>query len=231
MLKHFLLLTALGAGLAAMSQCPYVGAVNGGSTVLNGAYVEETIPIKQLMSYPPLREADVMWSKRIWREIDLREKMNHPLYYPMEPTDGRASLWDLIKCATLDGNLTAYSPGPLLDEDEFKQAYTVAELNQIYNSIDSVTTIDIDSDEPITVEVIDALESSEIKKYRIKEDWFFDRKRSVMEVRIVGIAPVKEVIGEDGELRGYAPVFWLYFPECRYVFANAKVFNRKKLEF
>ena len=27
-------------------------------------------------------------------------------------------------------------------------------------------------------------------------------------------------------MRGYAEMFWLYFPECRYVFANWDVFNR-----
>ena len=76
------------------------------------------------------------------------------------------------------------------------------------------------------VEQLDELESREIKRYRIKEDWFFDKQRGVMDVRIIGIAPMKEVRGQNGDFRGYAPVFWLYFPECRYVLANSKVFNR-----
>src|SRR5690606_9821990 len=67
----------------------------------------------------------------------------------------------------------------------------------------------------------------DIKMYRIKEDWIFDKQRSTMDIRIIGIAPMREVRGEDGEVRGYAPVFWLYYPECRYLFANWDAFNRE----
>ncbi|QQR85342.1 MAG: gliding motility protein GldN [Flavobacteriales bacterium] len=69
------------------------------------------------------------------------------------------------------------------------------------------------------------LESRDIKQYRLKEDWIFDKQRGVVDVRIIGIAPMKEVRGEDGELRGHAPLFWLYYPECRYVFAQFDAFN------
>jgi gliding motility associated protien GldN len=85
----------------------------------------------------------------------------------------------------------------------------------------------LDTEEWTEVIVEDAVETSEIKQYLLKEDWFFDRQRSVMEVRIIGMAPMQEVRGDDGEVRGFAPIFWLYFPECRYVFANSKVFNRQ----
>ena len=52
--------------------------------VLDGIYVKEHHPAKRVIPYTPLREADVMWLKRIWRVLDLREKINHPLYYPVE---------------------------------------------------------------------------------------------------------------------------------------------------
>ena len=54
----------------------------------------------------------------------------------------------------------------------------------------------------------------------IKEDWIFDRQRSVMEVHIIGIAPMIEERGQNGELRGYHPLFWLYYPECRILFSR-----------
>ena len=52
--------------------------------VLDGVYVQEHIPTKKVVPYEYVREADVAWSKRVWRVIDLREKFNHPLYYPLD---------------------------------------------------------------------------------------------------------------------------------------------------
>ena len=40
--------------------------------VLDGIYVKEHHPAKRVIPYTPLREADVMWLKRVWRVMDLR---------------------------------------------------------------------------------------------------------------------------------------------------------------
>ncbi|MBK8340951.1 MAG: gliding motility protein GldN [Flavobacteriales bacterium] len=66
-----------------------------------------------------------------------------------------------------------------------------------------------------------------MKRYRLKEDWIFDKQRSKIDIRIIGIAPMIEKKGDDGESKGFTTLFWLYFPECRYVFANWEVFNRE----
>jgi gliding motility associated protien GldN len=208
----------------ANAQCPHSSQA---PSVLGGPYMPETVPTRKVVPYPHLRESDVMWSKRVWRIIDLREKMNQPLYFPLEPTDDRISLFDLIKCSIEEGGLTAYNPGPLLDDDEFRVPYTLSEVRGILVTYDTVSTLELDSEEWIEVIVEDPVETSEIKQYLLKEDWFFDRQRSVMEVRIIGIAPMQEIRGADGDVRGCAPIFWLYFPECRYVLANSMVFNRQ----
>jgi gliding motility associated protien GldN len=62
----------------------------------------------------------------------------------------------------------------------------------------------------------------------MKEDWFFDKQRSVMDVRILGLCPMKEKADPtSGEVIGYSPLFWVYFPECRATFAKAEVYNTK----
>ena len=183
-------------------------------------WIEENVQTQRVVPYAPVREADVMWARRVWREIDLREKINHPLYFPVEPIDDRKSLFDVIKQGLLlDGSLTAYDPGPLLQDDEFHRPMTADAPQQPLNPLEPTTTYD--------TSVVDPLTTDRIKRYRIKEDWFFDKQRSKMEVRIIGIAPMKEAKGEDGEVRGYAPIFWLYYPELRYVLENAEVFNRQ----
>ena len=84
--------------------------INGGPVnvqpggVVDGVYIQEHIPTKKMIPYEHVREADVVWSKRVWSFIDLREKINHPLYYPFDfyvdsnwvKNSSRWSLWTVI---------------------------------------------------------------------------------------------------------------------------------------
>ena len=76
-----------------------------------------------------------------------------------------------------------------------------------------------------TVPQTNELASDKVTRYRIKEDWIWDRQRSERYVRILGIAPMMEDFDVDGNSIGFRPLFWLYYPECRYVFANSEVYN------
>jgi gliding motility associated protien GldN len=195
-------------------------------TVLDGAYVKEHNPTKRVVPYPHLREADVMYAQRMWQIIDLREKMNHPLYFPLEEIADRKSLFDVIKHALLtEGSLTAYSLGPTDDDDEFRYPMSQSEIDSVLRPVVTKMTEDLDTGEPVAVEVEEPVNSRDITQYQLKEDWIFDKQRSERYVRIIGIAPMKEDYDDEGTKRGYKTLFWLYFPECRYVFANASVFN------
>ena len=87
------------------------------------------------VSYASLREADVMWSKRIWRVIDLREKLNMPMYYPTRPKVCLMSLFDVLKCAILEGDLQAFGE-PVFD-DEFTRPMTKKEVADLLVTWDS----------------------------------------------------------------------------------------------
>ena len=69
--------------------------------------------------------------------------------------------------------------------------------------------------------------SQDIVQYRMKEDWFFDKERSVLDVRIIGIAPVVYEKDDQNQITGMKELFWLYFPHCRLVFNNYFVYNDK----
>jgi gliding motility associated protien GldN len=178
------------------------------------------------VNYVSLREADVMWSKRTWRVIDLREKLNLPIYYPLEPQVCLMSLFDVLKCALLEGDLTAFA-NPAMD-DEFTKPMTKSEVRSLFVSWDSTFMIQDanDPDKMISSPLKTEVTSAEVCQYRIKEDWFFDKQRSVMEVRIVGICPLVLKKTETGEVIGMKPLFWIYFPEARPYLARAAVFNR-----
>jgi len=197
-------------------------------TVLDGAWIKEHNKTKKVIQYPYIREADAMFAKRIWQDIDLREKLNMPLYFPLEESNGMKSLFDVIKDALLvEGSITAYSTGVTGREDDFRTPLLRSDVQTMLEKPDTSFTEDPDTGEPIEVIQVIKTTSQDIKRYRIKEDWFFDKQRSERYVRIIGIAPLKERRDEDGEATGaYETLFWLYFPECRYVFANWDSFNR-----
>lgn len=193
--------------------------------VLDGVYVKEHYPTRRVIPYTHLREADVMWATRIWRKVDLREKINHPLYFPVQPIKNRRSLAQVIIEAVAEGSLTAYDRM----DDEFTMTLTKAEIERQLTFIDTAYIEDPNPPYEMKMQVIDEpFDPASIKEFRIKEDWFFDRQKSIMDVRIIGICPVKDAIDRNsGEIRGKEPMFWVYFPEARNIFASAEVFNRQ----
>lgn len=196
--------------------------------ILNGVYVKEHVQDRKPIPYQFVREADVMWSKIIWREIDLREKINHPLYYPDQgPIGDRMSLIDLLLHAITNEGLTAYEEN---GADEFGNEITMDDIKVKFDAEDKVESIeDVETGELIEKKVKGSITSSEVKSFLVKEVWFFDKQRSVMEVRIIGICPVRySYRDEEAEELGNfqkQKLFWVYFPEARKIFANHEVYN------
>lgn len=205
-----------------------------GTSVLNGAfvkpdaYIRETNGVKGYIDYPPLREADVMYKRRVWQEIDLRQKFNHPLYFPITPIKDRRNLFDvLMHYIEVEPMITAWWAGPLGEDDEFttsldpnskawREAVGKMEYPPKFDENGELTG-EFDS-------VYVKVKSEEVTKYRIKEDWIWDRARSERYVRILGIAPMME-IKKDGESLGFKPLFWVYYDDARPVLASEDVYN------
>lgn len=241
------------------------GPINNPSpNVIDGVYIQQHIPTKRMIPYEHVREADVIWSNRVWRAIDMREKINHSMYFPFDEYDPdnnwvrhatRWSLWTVIKTHVLNGDLTVYSPyNPMdfniKDGDSFKYPILPPPGKNYYT--DSLFrdqlfyylgTLGPESDIPL-VDMYgdDSLDmngnyvypprdsnwvvSKDVIQYRVKEDWFFDKERSVMDVRILGLCPVTyDTDPNTGSIAGMKELFWLYFPQCRFVFNNYFVFN------
>lgn len=193
------------------------------TNILDGVYIKENTPTRRVIPYTHIREADAMWRKRVWRVINLKEKMNHPLYYPAEEIQDRKSLYQVLKHGIEEGTITAY--GDAAFDDEFKVPLTKTEALASLSETEKIFRED-EYGELIEDSVQKPISSDMIKQYWIKEEWFFDRERSVLDVRILGICPVQEKLDVDGiTFKGFKPLFWVYFPEARYVFANFDVFN------
>jgi gliding motility associated protien GldN len=171
---------------------------------------------------PTVRQADMMWSKRIWREIDLRQKMNQPFYYPLEPHNNWRNFITVVMDALREGSITAYD---ISSTDEFSLPLNYQEI--ISRQVDTVHMTLKRSTPPYNeydTVIYTQFDPTKVTRIRIKEDWYFDKKRSQMLVRILGICPVmiKERSGQEFS----EPLFWIYYPEARPVLGHAEVFNR-----
>lgn len=196
--------------------------------VLDGVYVKENNPERRVIPYTYLREADVLYAKRIWRHIDLNEKINAPLRYPKtNETKDRKNLINLLMDAVKEGSLTAYDP----QDDEFTLPMTGEEFSKV-GGADSMTikvTMPDPPYEEIDSVVFRAFNPDDVVQYRIKEEWFFDKQRSVLDVRIIGVAPMMLARDQEGNLVEGGQkklLFWVYFPEARGLFSRAEVANR-----
>jgi len=191
----------------------------------DGVYDQIHLSEKKPIPYYPVREADVAWKKRIWRMMDLRQKINHPFYYPETPQKGWKNFMTVIMDAIREGAITAYDP---TNDDQFLVPLTYQEIENKFSRIDTVPIVDPDNPQRILrYDVVkEDFRPSDVQRLKIKEDWFFDKQRSVMDVRILGICPVKNLYDDNGEFFGFQEMFWIYFPEARPVFAQAEVFNR-----
>ena len=169
---------------------------------------------RMVLEYQPLREADIFWEKKIWRVIDIREKMNLPFAYPEKP------FFTILMDAAINGDITVYGT----EDDKFSARLEPEEVATMGANIDTVTTFDPETyEEQITV-VRNDLNPEDIKRFRVKEIWFFDEETSTLQVRILGIAPLRDVKDDQGNFRYEQPMFWAYYPECREIFARHQVF-------
>ena len=168
---------------------------------------------KQTLDYEKLREADVFWQRRIWRLIDVREKMNLPFSYPERP------FVDVLLEATENLELTAYA------DEKFEIPMSKEDIDSKVNKKETVSTIDPETGEEIIKEVVQELNPEDIKQFRVKEVWFFEEESSTFQKRILGIAPIRDAFNDSGDYMGQEVLFWVYYPEARKVLAREKAFN------
>ena len=176
---------------------------------------------KEPIPYPSIRKADIMWSKRVWREIDFRQKFNQKFYFPIDPQQNWKSFIVIVLDALKEGELTAYD---ISNTDELLIPLTYNEIIARETFEDHrVMRRSYPPYEEYDTVIYTQFQPTQVMRLRIKEDWYFDRQRSQMMVRIQALCPVmiKERNGEEVT----SPLFWISYPEARKVFARSMVFN------
>lgn len=198
----------------------------------DGALEKRSINERTPLPYEYLRSDDALFSERVWREIDIREKMNQIFRYKAEDDNGDQRFINIMVKAIRSGKVTAFSPDDdrfttPLDSAGFEKAisggFTGCDTLAVYNIVDPTK---IDS----FVVSCPVLNPDDIVKLRIKEDWVFDRATSRLYCRIIGIAPLKTILGSDKKTeKGAQPLFWIYYPDLRPTLAKYEVYNPKNM--
>ena len=169
------------------------------------------------LEYPEIDEKDILWSKVVYEYIDLNEKLNFPLLFPVNDeqyTDTRKSLWKIIRENIENGTIDEVFD---VRNDNFLENNRITGVTKIMDFYGSKYTPG--DSRPQTF-----AESSQITGYRIKGVWYFDKLHSEMKYRLLGIQPYGENLKESGKEQGY---FWIWYPSIREILAKHEVFNDK----
>jgi len=202
-----------------------MAAEKGNAQIINGAFKKQDVYQRKPMMLPSVREADVFWSKMVWRIIDLREKINQTLYYPTTEIENRKNFVSLLLEGVESEMITAYDAR---FDDDFKLPITIEEVKTQFGADSRTERVqDFETGEVVERVVEGEIRTDEVKRLMVKEEWYFDKQNSKLDVRIIGICPIREYVREDdpsGQTQR-TQLFWVYYPEIRELLSTHEVFN------
>ena len=180
--------------------------------------------------YGYVHDRDVLMGKTTWEIIDLSEKINFALYFPIDTANiwsDRRSLYDVLTKALKNGKIT----------EVYTDSYfnTKKSMQDIQTSLTRIDTTDagreqINAGNQISDEFIlrQDLAAQDVTQYKIKGYWYFDKRQSELKYRLLGICPVTpDVYTMNSDEKDYIELFWVFFPAARDVLHEAKAFNDK----
>ncbi len=190
------------------------------------------------LAYGYVHDRDVLMGKTIWEQIDLDERINFPLYFPIDTANigrDRRSLFSVLLNGIKSGKITE-----VYADDYFNTKKTLKDMETSFtyvdttqSGIDEINTYYDDyrsGRKVLDPQYINKLEltAQDIFAYRIKGFWYFDKRQGEMKYRLLAICPVAPEAREIGkENADPIELFWVYFPAIRDVLHEAKAFNDK----
>jgi len=179
------------------------------------------------LPYQHIREDDAIFRERVWREIDIREKVNLPFRYSADEDNGNQRFITILMNAIRKEEVEAFDASV---DDRFTTPTSWDKIQDaVAGKVDTTPVYSID--DPTKIDkykvVRNEFNPDDIIKYRLKEEWVFDKQTSRLYVRILGIAPLKTLYRPDGTERGSTPMFWVYYPNLRATLAKYEVYNPK----
>ena len=186
--------------------------------------VKERTPLP----YEHIREDDAVYRQRLWREIDVHEKMNLPFVYKADGDNGNQRFVIILLNAIKSGEITAFDP----TDDRFTTPMPFGAIARKLVGEQTVQQVPDWVKDPTGQTMKDTTITNEfdpnaVEKYWIKEDVVFDKESSRLHTRILGIAPMKTEKNPDGSVKYVTPLFWVYYPDIRPMLAKFEAYNGK----
>lgn len=182
------------------------------------------------LAYGYVHDRDVLMGKTTWEIIDLDERINFPLYYPVDSTNigkDRRSLYDVLTKAIKDGRITE-----IYTDSYFNAKKTTKDIEASLSRIDTTDAGREQYNAGVAIDpqyiVRTDLGAFHVSDYKIKGFWYFDKRQSELKYRLLGLCPVTpDVFTVGKEEQDYIELFWIYFPSAREVLHEAKAFNNR----
>ncbi|WP_298902441.1 gliding motility protein GldN [uncultured Psychroserpens sp.] len=185
------------------------------------------------LEYGYVDDRDILFSKMTWEKVVLDERVNFPLYFPVDTNNigkERRSLYHTLIAAVKDGKIKN-----VYNDSYFTEKRSMKELGDITTKTD---TLDIGYDQLNADGYVDPeyirtrnIEAFDISAYLIKGLWYFDKRHGELKYRVLGIAPaapdINFIDSEDETNKIPNALFWVFFPEAREVLHEGKAFNNK----
>jgi gliding motility associated protien GldN len=193
----------------------------------DNAFDKGNLNARTPLDYEHLRWDDALFAEKVWRELDLREKMNQVFRYEADDDNGSQMFVNILMKAVRSGDVTAFS------DDRFTTPMQMSEIDQLtVGKADTVPQYDVKQIDRIIGYVVTkaSFDPKSVSRIRLKEEWVFDREASRMFVRILGIGLLKtEYIPNTKIERGTSSLFWVYYPDLRPTLVKAEVYNPKNM--
>ena len=193
----------------------------------DNAFDKSNLTQRTPLPYEHLRWDDALYAEKVWRELDLREKMNKTFMYEAVDDNGSQIFVNMLMKVVQSGEVTAFT------DDRFNTPLAIADVQQLTaGRLDTFPIYDTKQiDKIIGWNVTRAsFDAKSVTKIRLKEEWVFDRESSRMFVRILGIGILKtEYFPNTTKERGTSSLFWVYYPDLRPALAKAEVYNPKNM--
>jgi gliding motility associated protien GldN len=193
-----------------------------------GAYVKKITIERKPAVLPGVREADVTWSKTVWRMIDLREKMNQHLYFPTKEVQGRNSLINVLLKGIKDNAILAFE-APIQDENEFSKPISYDQVKSQFGAgSKTINRRNFETGQMEEVTIQQDIHIDEVKQLIVKEVWYFDKQKSTLQVRILGICPIRLFFREEDKEQEdlqRKKLFWVFYPDVRPLLAKSESLN------